>query len=324
MTARERRTWLISVAGSGVLLAALLYLAGGAALSATVQRVPWPWLLGGVLLLQVEGLCTALRVRLLAAPSSSVFDALVVTAWWVLGLAVLPARLGEVSGLHMLISRLGASPGTALHSLFVQRLFDGVLLLLFGAVAIACQGDMAGRDSLLALLLVTAAATALLLMRLGWCFALVAQLARRYRRQRLMAAVLRAALSGRRAARVISSGRQFAALTAISLLKWLANLAALALIIVALVPLLPWVATGIAVLFNLAAIVPLQTVGGIGIGEVSFTAAAGWYGIDVAMAASAALVLRAVVITAPVLFWFLVMVLELIVKVFPARPRTAA
>jgi uncharacterized membrane protein YbhN (UPF0104 family) len=311
MTGSARRAWLFSGMGSLVLLGLLGSVIERDIFFDMLGGVPIAVLIAALFMLQLEGVCSALRVRLLAAPNSGVFDCVVVTAWWVAALAVMPARLGELAGLHQLVRRLRVSAGAALNNLFMQRLYDGLLLLLVGGAAVAAQRNLVGGDRLMLMLLVAAALVVLAISQLEWCFAAAARTVQAYRHRRIARALLRLCLGGRHAAASASVAGVRQRLAALSLLKWLFNLTALALLIKALLPALPW-ASGllVAVLFNLVAAIPLQTIGGIGIGEVTFTAALGWYGVDLASAAAAALVLRAVLIVAPLLFWAVVMVIE--------------
>ena len=311
MNPKSRRLWLMPALASIALVALLLTFTDAAILRTLWHDLPWPLLLAGLLILQLEGVCSAVRLRVSVAPASSLFDNLVVTAWWVAGLVVLPARLGEIGGMHMLVRRLGVAPGAAVNSLLVQRLFDVLILFVLGSTVIAAQSTLLERDHLMLVLALAAAVAVVLIARLVWWFTLLARLVRPYRRWSIMRAILRLALSARRAAIAVSGTSVLVRIGIITLLKWTSNLAAIAIIIVALLPLMPWsAALLVAIMFNLAAVVPLQTVGGIGLGEVTFAASLSWYGVELATAASAALVLRAVLIVGTLLFSAIVLLFE--------------
>ena len=130
------RTWLVSGAASIALVSVLAWLADPAVLRLALAPGVLEALLLALVLLQIEGLCTALRVQWLA-PGSRFIAALELTGWWVVSLALLPARLGEVAGVHLLVRRLGTTLGSALNSLLMQRLLDALLLALAGATVVA-------------------------------------------------------------------------------------------------------------------------------------------------------------------------------------------
>ncbi|MGR8920168.1 MAG: lysylphosphatidylglycerol synthase domain-containing protein, partial [Gammaproteobacteria bacterium] len=147
--------------------------------------------------------------------------------------------------------------------------------------------------------------------RMSLLFGIVAARLRRWRRPRFARGALRMALAGRRAARAVTRPGTLLRLGVLSLTKWLFNLAAIGTVLLAQLPAVPLpAALVVAAVFNLATVVPVQTIGGIGLGELGFAAALGFYGYDLATAAAAALVLRAVLLAAPLVFFVLVVVPE--------------
>lgn len=300
------RAWWWSGLASAAVLAVLASYAERAAFSAIAGALSWPALVAGVVLLQVEGILSALRTRALAG-AHGLRDSLVVTAWWVAALATLPARLGELIGVGLLTRRLGQSLGQALNNLFVQRLCDGVVLLALGAVAVASHAETAARAPLALLLLLLALVAAVVLAYLAQCFALVARCLAPARGRRHVRPLLRAALHGRHAARSGLSGRRPLGLVALSVAKWCCNLAGVGCLIAAVVPALPLLAAAtLAILVNVVAVVPLSTVGGVGLGDLTIAGGLAWYGESPARAAAAALCVRLLLIVAPLVFWLLV------------------
>ena len=94
-----------------------------------------------------------------------------------------------------------------------------------------------------------------------------------------------------------------------TLCKWLATLTAIGCVVVAVVPALsPFTALGVAIVYNLSAVIPIQTVGGFGISEAVLLGSFSWLGYSLGMGASIAIVIRLVLTSAPILFWFAVMV----------------
>ena len=306
-----RSVWLIAGVVSAGLLATVAFFADLHTITALVAQVPW-WLIAlGTAALMLEGACTALRIKLLSRASPRFRDCLAVTAWWVLGLALLPARLGELAGIHMLRQRLGHSLGEALSSLSVQRLFDAAIMFVAGALAVAMQTQLVGRTEAIAFSAIAAVALTLALWNLTAVFGFCAQRLHPWRRRRGIRLIFRTLLQARGAAKRVLTRRRLAAIGLVSVAKWCINLCALALLILALVPALGALQrVSVAILYNLAAIVPLQTVGGVGIGEVSIAAGVAWYGHGAVIAASSALLLRVVLTGAPILFWFLVVAVD--------------
>ncbi|MGR8918435.1 MAG: lysylphosphatidylglycerol synthase domain-containing protein, partial [Gammaproteobacteria bacterium] len=175
----------MSVVGTAALVAVVVALADVSALPVLVGRLEWPLALTALVLLQCEGLASALRLRLLVA-GGTLRDSLAVTAWWVAGLAVLPARLGEITGMHALTRRCGVDAGVAVNSLLLQRLFDAAWLLVIGALALALH-DGAGGGGVINVAAVLLAAALLIVAcigRMSLLFGIVAARLRRWRRTR--------------------------------------------------------------------------------------------------------------------------------------------
>lgn len=297
------RRWLGAVFVTGVLLALLVHLTDRAAFLAMAGQVSWRTLIAGLLLLQAEGLATSLRLRELARPGTGLRVCLAVTGRWVAALAVLPARLGEIYGLHMMTLRLAQPLGQSLNHLFVQRLFDVLVLVMLGLPVVAVAGARLGQTHAFALLLALGLVITLVVLRLPWCFALLARIGYARRRQRYGRTFVKGALQGRRSARRTLVGYQPLRLVAITAAKWLCNIAGIALLLRAVLPALPFApASLLAIASNLAAVIPLSGLGGVGPGDAAFVGGLAWYGIAGATAAAAALCIRALLVTAPLLF----------------------
>ena len=63
----------------------------------------------------------------------------------------------------------------------------------------------------------------------------------------------------------------------------------------------------LAAAFNFLAVVPLQSVGGIGVSEVGLAGLLMVFGASVEYAASMTIVVRVILLSTPVLYWVLVM-----------------
>ncbi len=300
--------WSVALLGSALLLTLVFSLTDLSQFRAVLGAVTLKPMLLGLVVLQLEGLCTALRLSLLAPIRPPLSDCMLVTGWWVASLALLPARLGELVGLDLLHRKLSWTPGGAFNSLLVQRLFDILLLALLGSAALLL--NTRGHLDSVSILALAGAVTALgLVYNLPVFFSLIAKSLASYRAQRFARLLLGHVLSARRAAKDVSRSVSFASLGFITTLKWCCNLFGLALVVTATLPALPFVAAVIvSTLSNFAAIVPIQTVGGIGLGETVFTGGFSWFGVSTETAAAAALVMRGALIIAPLTFWLLVII----------------
>jgi uncharacterized membrane protein YbhN (UPF0104 family) len=91
-------------------------------------------------------------------------------------------------------------------------------------------------------------------------------------------------------------------------IKWVSNLAALVFLFMSLhLGLGMFENITVAAAYNFLAIIPLQTIGGIGIGEAGLALLFTGTGLDVSAAASASLMIRFVILVFPFIFWVMVM-----------------
>ena len=313
------RRWSLPAAISALVLAFLFTFADREAFVRVAAHLSWPALLLGILLLQGEGLTTAFRLRQLAPAGTGMRSCLAVTGRWVAALALLPARLGELYGLHLLSRRLGQPFGESLNNLFVQRLFDAIVLALLGVVALVFADARQGQPQLMCALLALAATLMLIAWRLPWCFACVAVSCRRWRRHGVGRTLLRAALHGRRGARATVRGRQPLALALSSAIKWLCNLGGIVTLMLGTAPVLHAGSAGaLAIIGNLAAVLPLSGLGGVGLSDLTLAGGLAWYGLDTASIAATTLYVRVLLLAAPLLFALLVVLSE---QLWPHPPR---
>ena len=135
--ARNRALWTVSVLGSLLLLAPVVAGANGQAMADALAQAEGPWFFAGAMVLfTLEGVFASLRLGLFAdrpqagrPPARRAFAA---NALYVLGVAFLPARLGEGVGILVMNRMLGLRAGAAVIAVVAQRLFD--LLVLTGMV----------------------------------------------------------------------------------------------------------------------------------------------------------------------------------------------
>ncbi len=320
MVSTQVRVWVGAVLVTAALLALFGQVVERAAFVTLLEQLSWGAVAAGLLLLQGEGLATSLRLCVLAHAGTGLRTCLAVTARWVVGLAVLPARLGEIYGVHLMSRQLALPVGHSLNALFVQRLFDALVLAVLGVPLVVLAGSRFAQGQLLALLAVLALLLVLVVLRLPWCFALLARLVYPRRRRPYAGALAMAALHGRRAARRTLVGNLPLRLVLLTVAKWLCNIAGIALLLRAVLPSLGFAPASLIVIAgNVAAIIPVSGVGGVGLGDVTYAGSLIWYGVAATSAAAAALCIRVALLAAPLLFCAAVLVSEMLWPLREAR-----
>ena len=248
---------------------------------------------------------TAWRIRIFTGGVAPFTAALRTNAWYALMLIALPARLGEAVAVMLFRRHLGLATGAALASVVVQRIYDLIILAAIFAVALAGLSGALPRGFLLMAGLVVLGLSIVVLMQLDALFTIAAtQLRQRPRMRPLLRVTLQARLWHRH--RMV--GDAVPAAVVATMAKWTCNLGALAVLVLATAVGLGVVdSVVVAAAFNFLAIVPLQTVGGFGLGEAGIMVLLGAFAVPLAIAAPVGIVIRAVLIGTTVLFWGLVM-----------------
>ncbi len=258
--------------------------------------------------LTLEGLFTALRIWVFAARKPCLGQALKSNAWYVLLLVMLPARLGEVAAIVVFERYMGQKRGAAAMSIVAQRLYDVIVLGTFFLIALIGLSDLFENKALLygtGMALIMFCITVLYRMEL---FLTIAASLLRAQRKGILAKVLRLILQARIWIRHIFQRRDIGIVLFLTVMKWVCNLGALVFLFQAIrlgLPFFEGVTTAAA--YNFLAIIPLQTIGGIGVGEAGLALLLGAMGLPVAMAASASIMVRLVIIVFPFIFWVMVM-----------------
>ena len=266
-----------------------------------------------LILFLMEGVFTSLRFYLLTPGDRHVTACFSLTAWYVVLLVLLPLRLGEVAVVLLMKKYLDQDASPALMNVLVQRLFDLVTLcvvflacmLFFSSVFESAQLKLL---ALLCLLLLS-----WLLTRLDKIIVLPALLLIHsgVPRSSKRRAILRILVQARTWYRHRLTLPRSSMALLLSLGKWLCNLLAFVFLLQALqLPVDFTASLVIAAAYNFLTIVPVQTIGGIGLSEVGLSGLLVFAGLPLAMAASASILVRVVVIFIPFLFWGLVMAIQ--------------
>ena len=300
-------TWMLAGAVSLALFGAVAAQLDRASLAAAAERISWPLVGAGLLLLLGEGLFGAVRTHLMARHSGGFATAMWVTAWHAIWLIALPMRLGEVAWVMVMRRAYGWNAATAVACALVQRLLDvaviAALFLLAMPAAIGLDRDGAP--------LLTGFAVAACLLALAGALSLhvwlrlLAKLlvglgrARGWRRRSL-----RHLRHGRRWLESVRHQRTMQLCLLSTLLLWgtvfgsfwlLCKAVGLDLVLAELL----FAATG----GSLVTALPVQSIGGLGLLEAGFTGILAWLGAPAASAALAALTIRLAIWVATGLFW---------------------
>ncbi|MBP5858648.1 flippase-like domain-containing protein [Marivibrio halodurans] len=320
---RRPFAWTLGAAGSVLLLVPVVSRTDWSALAARAGEIAPGWLALGIALMGVEGVCASLRLHQFARhpgrPAPRRAAAFAANGWYVLAVALFPARLGEAVGMIAMHRLLGLSAGGAAIAILAQRLLDLAVLaglaLPLAFLALVLESTMApvapaalGAMGVVALAAV--AATLLFLHRpervlgpAGW---LAPALRRRGRIGRVVARfLLQARMWARHLYRHLP--RRRAGLLTVA--KWGAALGGLWAVLAAMtLPVGMGTLAAITVIYCFVMAVPVPTIGGIGLGEAGLTAMLGVAGVPLAEAAAASLLLRAVLLGFPPLYagatWF--------------------
>ena len=268
-----------------------------------LKNISWPLVSAAFLFLIMEGIATALRLWLFAQRRPCLSDALKANAFYVLLLVILPARLGEVAAIIVLKRYLQQKYGVATMSIIAQRLYDIMILGVVFLIALLGLGDFIDRTMMTVLAAGLIGFSFAALMRLDLFLTLAALMFRKTPRT-----LYRFILQARSYSRHNMLARDVPSALILTILKWASNLSALVFLYMALHLQLGWFENVIvAAAYNFLTIIPLQTIGGIGVGEAGLALLLIGMGLPAGIAAGASLMVRFVVLTFPVMFWVMVM-----------------
>ena len=307
----SRSLWLVASVTSAILLGGVFYVIDWQTATTMWDGVDWTMFAFGMLFLGAEGLFTTWRIGLLTPGNHALRELLRVTAWYVLLLVALPARLGEVAAVVLFNRYLSQSTGPACANILVQRLFDLSVLSAVFLLSLLLLGQMATQIQLLLFAGLVVVALAGVLWRLDVILSIAATI--------IVLTMKRYPIAqGKVALRWVLQARRWlkqeldraAALTAAALTvgKWGCNLTGVALLLMALhLPLTLAECLWLGAAYNFLAAIPLQTVGGFGIAESGLTGLLALLDQPIPTAAAASILLRLGLISVPVLFWAAVM-----------------
>ena len=299
----NRWLWATAILSSIVLISFVVSLVDWrqavSVLSGANQRL----LLFGVSLLALEGFITAQRCLLLSIGPACYSQCLRATAWYVLLLLALPARLGEVAGVGTLVRYVNQHAGEAAVNLLLQRIFD--VLVLGTLLGVAGVLSVSGEQRVFALAGSTLLVGSLIfaVINLADLISLAARFLCNWRQRVWVRHLLRFIFQARRSVKRHVNLAVAGKLMTLTVVKWLIILVGITCVVLSVVPVLDLAsAFGVGVAYNLAALVPLQTIGGAGITEIVLLGSFKWLGYTAVTGATLAITIRLALLIGPILF----------------------
>ncbi len=302
--------WVSAAAISLILLSLVLSQVDWLLFFEILQQTLIVFVVISVILFLLEGVFTSLRFYVLTPNSPALSSCFQLTAWYVVLLILLPLRLGEVAVIFLMKKHLNQSASPAIMNVLVQRLFDVMTLCVVFLICILMFSSIIESEQITGIAVVCLIALACVLSILDRILAiLIGPLLRRRNPQsdtvrKLLRALLQARIWYRHRLTLSKSLIAFF----LSLGKWLCNILAFVFLLQALqLPVDFNNSVVIAAAYNFLAIIPLQTIGGIGLSEMGLSGLLIFSGLSLTLAASATILVRVIIILIPFLFWALVM-----------------
>ena len=303
--------WFSATAISLVLLAAVIsqvdwHLAGEIALKASPVFLAFSFFI-----FLAEGVFTTLRIYLLTPNHPGLTACFKVTAWYVVFLILLPARLGEVAAILLLKQHLNQNTSPALMNILVQRLFDIIILGSIFLITVAALSPIADSHQYNIIAITVVTVVSIMLIWFDRLLAIPVKLII-YKKARLknkwLRHITRMLLQARtwHRHRLTPSKSIYTILLTIG--KWGCNLGGFVFLLKALqLPLTISNSVMLGAAYNFLSIIPIQTIGGFGISEAGLTSLLLLSGLSLTLAASATILVRLVIIIMPFAFWCIVM-----------------
>ncbi len=296
-------------------------------LSLVISQVDWDlavdilltssplFLLCSIILFLTEGVFTTLRFYLLTPNKPRMSSCYKVTAWYVIFLILLPARLGEIIVVLLLKQYLNQNTSPALMNVLVQRLFDVIILSSIFLVTALTLTSFSDSHYLNIVAIIVILLVSIVLFWLDYFLTILAKIIiGKHTRPKIkwLRHILRMILQARiwhrhRLTTLISIQT-----IVITFCKWSCNLGGFVMLMKALhLPLAISNSVVLGAAYNFLAIIPLQTIGGFGISEAGLTSLLVLTGMSLTLAASATIIVRLIIILVPFLFWFIVMLFNI-------------
>ncbi|MCG8450642.1 MAG: flippase-like domain-containing protein [Pirellulales bacterium] len=295
-------SWLAGLLISSILLGLVIFQIEPDDFLKLAGRINSYYFIPGIIFLFLEGIFTSLRVHKLNSGRLAFATSLRVTAWYVLFLLIIPARLGELSMVVLLNRHMNLSYGSAVTNLLVQKLLDLLVLALVFLFSSVVVFELFQMEILVIIAFVIVMAMIVILLRLEGILTIIAAYTFRFRAI-ISRKILFNILRSRSWARHHMTQKLVLEACSVTFLKWLCNIAGFICIMYSLD-----LSFGmfrdilVSITYNFLAIIPLQTIGGIGLGEAGLMGILALFGMPLTSAASASILMRIGFILAPIVF----------------------
>jgi uncharacterized protein (TIRG00374 family) len=262
-----------------------------------------------ILFLLLEGLATSYRILHFSGNKLDMSNAIYANSWYVLYLAFLPARLGEIAGIYVLKKHMHQKQGAALGSIITQRLFDLIILATLFLIAIIFSTELLPKTISLISGVTLIIISLTVLLKCEDIFSMIAAVSIKFKnakRNRITKLVFRTAIQARAWNKTQASNINIKIIIFSTTLKWIFNLTAITCILLSTRISLDLDITYIvSALYNFIAVIPIQTIGGIGIGEAGLTIMLSGAGISLQESVAVSIYARAIILAFPFLFLFI-------------------
>ena len=301
--------WLAAMTISGTLLAVLLSQMDHTAFTRILHTLHAGYVAAALLFLTGEAVLNSLRIKHFAAGKPTLRNALYANGWYMLLLNLLPARLGEIAAIWVFEKHLGQTRGAAMMSIIAQRLFDLIILSAFFLVVVSMATAIMPSPVWFTIALFIIGGAILALLRIEPLLSTIAaiMLRQHWQRQGWRRVLFKLVLQARTWRRHNIQLSQVVVAIALTLLKWVCNLGIISCLLFAVGTPLNWPeALSISAAYNFLAIVPVQTIGGLGLSEAGLTLMLGITGIETSEAIAFSVFTRIILLAFPFIFFIVV------------------
>jgi len=233
-----------------------------------------------------------------------------VTGWYMLATIILPARLGDVAWMYLMHKWLSLPGGRAVFVALYHRLLDFIVTSLFFAIAVLIAGTGVYSGGIWFIATGAFLVLATLVLYLDFFLGLAARILMRMKKINglsLLNLLLRQILQVRTWYRHQLSKRVLIATFSIIVLRWIFILIGIGVLIHSIAGSLGWQDTLFATnVYVYVSIIPLQALGGFGIGEASLAGLLVVYGLPLGIATAISLLIRVAINIGHFIFWLAV------------------
>lgn len=304
------KVWISATIVSISLIVMLLLMSDLEKISGYFRSIQHGYLFAVLLFFIVEGIFSSLRIYCFTPGPQKTSDCFRVNAWFVFMLVVLPGRIGEVAVLYLYKRYLQQNTGAAMMNVISQRFLDLIVLTVFFILAVLFIKVQTVEFNYLIIAVAIIVSLTLLMVFSAELLAIIAGAVVQLRQRcqtRFLKKVLKLLLNARTWYRYHLTRKRLAIGILLTNAKWLCNLTALVLALKSFgIDLSVGKGVFLAGSYNFFAIVPLQSLGGIGVSEAGLTSLLVVLGFQVDQAVATSIYMRIVMIVLSICYFLIV------------------